>query len=535
MNIYWLNPPMKIQEVVSDLGWMNFRHHCKEYNWIHPIIDWDAYSTLDSVLNHILENKTDILCISVYLWNHKLCHVVAKEIKKINPNIIVIQGGPHQGYNSNFFNEHPYIDYMCYATGHGENFLKEALLQIKENGKIVSPEKVPHMICREYQSLNEKSKYVYPEDSSFEYSIDYLIDLITYSKKKNYRLRVIYETTRGCPYGCTYCEWGGGTSTKVSIKDTDIIKKDIDIMSMLKIPHFEFTDANIGILDRDVEIAEYIGQNKLKYGYPESLHIYGVAKVKLKKKEALLDTLLKYGLYEEVSISVQTLDSKLLENLKRTDIPLEDNLYLAKKYKDMYGSKLKLNLELLLGIPGYTLDHFYEEFDFLYKYSSLDKERYLLCVLPDAELYTDFQRKLWKIKTIKIGGDTRFMDVNADFSDVAKNSTSILTDPLFACEYDIVVSTYSFTTEDWKEMFIMNKMAKVLEHKITDNYPPSKVMKDFYEEFKNTDAFLKLNNFLDDVITGKIVPKDISIVDDQTIYELMEEIVDLIGADCKWI
>jgi len=532
MNIYWLNPPLRLHDIVSDLGWMNFSHHCKEYNWIQPIIDWDNYSTVDSIVQHIEENDTDIICISTYLWNFKLCHVVAEEAKFRNPNLIVIQGGPHQGYTDKFFEEHPFIDYMCYATGHGENFMDAALKQIKEYGRVVYPSKVPHMICRGYQSLNEKSKYVYPEDSSLEYNLDYLIELQYVSKKKKKFLRLMYETTRGCPYACTYCEWGGGVGSKVSVKSTELIKRDIDIMSFMKVEHFEFTDANIGILDRDVEIAEYIGQNKLKYGYPKTLHIYGVAKVKLKKKEAILDALVKYNLYEEMSISIQSIDPKLLENIKRTDIPLEENLYLAKKYKEIGETNRKSNgqisvipvLELLLGIPGYTLKHFYDEFDYIHEYSNLEKERYLLCILPDAEMFTDFQRKLWKIKTIRIGGDGRYLDLDSeDYKNLAKNSKSVLADPLFSSPFEVVVSTFSFTSEEWKEMFIMNRIAKAFREIIPKNVKPSEFLKGLFLKLKDTEFYFKVNSFLDEVIAGKIMPADVSIIDNVSFLEYMKD------------
>ena len=38
---------------------------------------------------------------------------------------------------------------------------------------------------------------------------------------------MIIETTRGCPYKCVYCEWGGGTGTKIIKKDMELVKRDI--------------------------------------------------------------------------------------------------------------------------------------------------------------------------------------------------------------------------------------------------------------------------------------------------------------------
>jgi hypothetical protein len=41
MKIYWLNPPITSRELFTDIGWMNFRHYCQDYEWIMPIIDWE--------------------------------------------------------------------------------------------------------------------------------------------------------------------------------------------------------------------------------------------------------------------------------------------------------------------------------------------------------------------------------------------------------------------------------------------------------------------------------------------------------------
>jgi putative methyltransferase len=515
---------MRPFEIITDLGWMNFKSFCNDHNWIQPIIDWSEYTTTKSIIDDILKQPVDILCLSTYLWNHKICTYIAKEIKKINEKIIIIRGGPHQGYKEGFFDEHPYIDYMCYATGHGENFMKAALEQIEKYGKIVDPKKVPHIISRDYQSLIEKSKFVYPQEYSLETNLDYIIEALNISKLKNKKFKLMYETTRGCPYSCTYCEWGGGISTKVSIKPLDVIKKDIDLISLMKIEHLEFVDANVGILDRDVEIIEHIGQNKLKYGYPKTLHIYGVAKVKLSKKEAILDKLLEYELYPEVTISVQSIDKKLLENIKRTDIDLEENLYLLKKYKGKYGKFHQPKIEILLGIPGYTLDHFYKEMDYYYEYSSLKSERYLLSLLPDSEMFSSFQRKMWKIKTITIGGDDFFRDCPIEEkSNFFSGKDNFLNDDRFMPEYEIVTSTFSYTEQEWKEMFFMNVVMKVLEREIKPGDKPSILFKKIFDErIRNKEWYRKFDDHLNLILEKKNCPNDIGMFNGISIEEYAE-------------
>lgn len=520
MKIYWLNPPITSRELFTDIGWMNFRHYCQDHEWIMPIIDWERYTTVDSLIKHIIENDAEILCISTYVWNHKLCHRVCREIKKICPDIITIQGGPHQGYTQDFFDRHPYIDYMCYATGHGENFLQATLQQIQEHGRVINPEIVPHMICREYQSLNEKSKFVYPETSSLEFSQDYLSELITLSEVKGYYLKFVYETTRGCPYGCTYCEWGGGTSTKVSIKPLDVIKRDIDLMAFLRVKNLEFSDANVGILERDFEVLEYIGHSKIKYGYPQTVSMYGLAKTKLAKKEKYLDMMREYGLAKVFNLSVQAIDPVLLTNLKRTDIPLEDNVYLAKKFS----KDVSIHLELLLGIPGYTLDHFYKEFDVMKEANDGNRKRYILFLLPDSEIYSDVQRKLWKIKTITVRDrDNDFYHVNFEGTESPK---SIIFDPEFSSPYDIMVSTFSYDTEDWKQMYIMNTIGRLVFNNVDQSIPLSQSLRQLWISIQQTQGYSKINNYLDNILTSDDPNKilDLEFVTDMSFKLLRNEL-----------
>lgn len=512
-------------QVYTDLAFINFRSYCREHNWIFPIIEWEKYKNINQIIDHILKQQVDVLCISTYLWNANLCYEVCKKIKKINPKIIIIQGGPLQKYDDEFFEKNYFIDYMCHATSHGELFLKEILNQINHYGKVVNPKEIPFMICREHQYIPQKTKFEYPEDSSFEYNIDYISEVVGYVKKrKGVHLRVLYETTRGCPYSCTYCEWGGGTNNKVSMKSMDVIKREIDLFSLLKIERIDIADANLGMLNRDVEILEHIGQNKIKYGYPRIIHIHGIAKVKLDKKEKILDIVEKYNLCDSITLSIQTLDPIILKNIKRTDIKPEENFYLAEKYKK---SNIGVDFEFIMGMPGYTLDHFYEEFDFIYKYSDLKQERYVLNILPETELYSDFQRKMWKIKTINVGSDLKYDLDGHSFYD-KENTHSLVDSNQYFSPYEVVVSTYSYSTKDWKEMYIMNRFGRFLkEHMEKSQKKPSVFMRESFQKIKNTKSFSKIDDFLNDVLEKKIVINELSSIffEENNIEKILNEIV----------
>src|SRR5262249_46756704 len=67
---------------------------------------------------------------------------------------------------------------------------------------------------------------------------------------------VILETNRGCPYGCTFCDWGSATLSRVRKFDMDRIFAELDWAAEHHLETVGIADANFGIFERDVEIAQ---------------------------------------------------------------------------------------------------------------------------------------------------------------------------------------------------------------------------------------------------------------------------------------
>ena len=77
---------------------------------------------------------------------------------------------------------------------------------------------------------------------------------------------ILWETNRGCPFKCTFCDWGSATASKVNKFDLERLKLEIDWFSKNKIEFIFCCDANFGILKRDIEIAEYVAIKKKRTG-----------------------------------------------------------------------------------------------------------------------------------------------------------------------------------------------------------------------------------------------------------------------------
>lgn len=514
LNIYWLNPQLYTRMYYPDIGWMNFNTYMPDYNWIQPIIDWESVTDIDQIIQDILSKDTNVLCISTYEWNYILCHEVAKKIKEIKPEIVVIKGGPHQGYTPDFFAKHEYIDYMCYATGHGEYFLEQCLKQINEHGKIVDPEKIPYLISRSYVSNSSNIRFVYPEESSLEKNMYYLLEVKSINKRSNFSTAIIYETTRGCPYSCVYCEWGGGISAKVSGKSLETIKKELEIIAILEFDDLEIADANFGILKRDEDVANYIAELKNTYGYPKNIMLYGLAKTSIEKREKILDIFYENKLMTNYFIAMQTLDDAVMKNIKRTDITIEENIKLAKKYCEKYNAIPAV--EFIMGLPGGTLDEFYEQMNYFQMFNSKNcwrKMRNIFTLLPDSPASDPAYIEKFKIKYSIVGS------MENEENDEVAISKSVINNYRSAMQF--VTETYSYTAEEWKEMFFINRMQRELGPVLKSDVKASEFFKLFYEKFKSDTLYERIKEHLDDIVDNKLFDKDILMIDN----ELIEEVV----------
>ena len=155
-------------------------------------------------------------------------------------------------------------------------------------------------------------------------------------------------------------------------------------------------DANFGINgDRDVEIVEYIAQKKREF---KRKHLYvhygGYAKT-----NKHFDTLKKIFTLEAENdlsylykISVQSTDAETLANIKRTDLREDEHWQLADWLRDTY--KYEAHVELIVGLPGMTLDKWYNEFNHPYLHNA-EVRAYEWHLLPESEAFNkEYREKL---------------------------------------------------------------------------------------------------------------------------------------------
>ena len=205
----------------------------------------------DKLEENIIKCKDgDILLCSCYVWNWEISTHLAKEVKKINPECLIIFGGPQIPEDTNgFFEKYPYVDII--VQGEGEYTLKNILEEYlkDKNWSNVKGISTSSFRTLPQERINDLSEIPSP------YLTNLIWDLV--DKDCGVDWDCSWETNRGCPYQCTFCDWGSATFTSVRKFLEDRLFKEIEWFADNKMRYIDCCDANFGLFqDRDLLIAK---------------------------------------------------------------------------------------------------------------------------------------------------------------------------------------------------------------------------------------------------------------------------------------
>jgi len=372
----------------------------------------------------------DVLLCSCYVWNWEITKYLASEVKKINPNCTIIFGGAQiPDLVQDFFKQHPYVDII--AHGEGEYILENILtayLKDKDYSQVKGIE-TKEFRNQLQERINELDNLPSP------YLTNTVWDLV--EKVDGIRWIVGWETNRGCPYACTFCDWGSATFTKVRKWEESRLFKEIEWFAENKIPYIDCCDANFGIFqERDFRIAEKLKEVALKTNYPERVRP-AWAKNSSEKIIPIAKQLQDGGILGAVTLAVQSLDPDTLKIVKRANIKFDTFSELASTFRK---NGIPTYTELIMGMPGETLQSFKDGLDSIAMTKVDTVFIYNCTVLPNAPMNVPEYREKYKIKIVR----SPIMLVHSSIHNRGTHQ-----------EYEeIVVETSTCSCEDLKETYL---------------------------------------------------------------------------------
>ena len=332
-----------------------------------------------------------LVAFSTYVWNHRYNYQLARLIKTLNPECVIVFGGPEVAIEDpDLFVKEPFMDLViCYE------------------GEITFKSVLQHFETKDWENvsgllINRNGQAVKTQDATRigtleEVPSPYLSGIFDQMIADHPEItwQGTLETNRGCPYACTFCDWGSLTYNKVKKFELERVFAELEWMAKRNFDWISITDANFGMFpERDGMIADKIIECQEKYGSPRT---FSVAWAKNQKKE-VIDIVKKLldarGFNQGLTLSVQSLDLDVLENIRRKNMEMNK---LNEVFELCDQRNIPAYTELILGLPGETLQTWKKNFYALY-----DLNQHTGITVFQAQLLENAEMNLLQKKLFKI-------------------------------------------------------------------------------------------------------------------------------------
>jgi hypothetical protein len=326
----------------SAIGLRYLYANLKEFQADASILEFSINDAIQSVAEQILDAKPDLIGIGVYIWNALEIAELLHVLKKVSPHTLIVLGGPEVSYTP-FRVPFAEADYII--QGEGELSFYELCRDLAEGEHTSGEAQKTQIIPIKLPKLKELTlPYAYYTDEDV----------------KN---RYIYvEISRGCPFLCEFCL--SSMDEKVRTFDIDAVIEEFEKLWQRGARAFKFVDRTFNI---NIRVANKILDFFLAKEPPYFAHFEVIPdhfplalreKIKLFPHGAL-----------QLEIGIQTLNTQIAANISR-DIKrdkIEENIAFLENETHAH-----IHLDLIVGLPGESLESFGANLDALVGMSSCE-------------------------------------------------------------------------------------------------------------------------------------------------------------------
>jgi putative methyltransferase len=431
------------------------------YHWLPPIfLNLDP----DSLLEPYRDTAIDVLGLSCYTWNFRLQCALAERVKRANPGCLVVAGGPEPDYKDpEFFNKYPYIDAI--AVKDGEITFARILTKFIDGdsdfadvGGLYLPAPAhARLVGGRLPAVDQGSHLCTgPAEVPKEFDYSPYLDQRAYydTLREQYGrgfFSATWETNRGCPYSCSFCDWGSATMSKLRRFSMERVAADVDWLASMGASFVMLADANLGILERDLEIADLLCAARARHGFPRMLY-YSAAKNNPDRSVEIARKFAGAQLCSTHTLAIQHTRPEVLEASDRANISPARQIAVARALME---SDIPIDVQLILGIPGDTYDLWKSAMGDLMEWGIHEAyDTYFYSLLPNAPAAEPAFLREWEVATIDriILADTAQPWKAGDLDRVRMTTSRI------------IVKTKTFSREDWVRMFTYVSHVKALHN-----------------------------------------------------------------------
>ena len=303
---------------------------------------------VDKILEDLYEENADVIIFSCYIWNIAYVKELAEELKQLRPELAIWAGGPEVSHHAEtFLQENPAVDLVM--QGEGEEQYAALCALWEKDGRLEDADLPAGVVIRDkagyrnmgpapWMDMNE-IPFVYEDFQLFAHKILY------------------YETSRGCPFGCTYCL--SSVEKKVRFRAWELVKKELDCFLAARVPQVKFVDRTFNCnKTHAMRIWRYITEND---NGVTNFH-FEISADLLDEETFALFSQMRPGLIQ-LEIGVQSTNSATIDAICR-HMDMEKLFYNVDRVNNL--GNIHQHLDLIAGLPEESYAQFKQSFNDLY-------------------------------------------------------------------------------------------------------------------------------------------------------------------------
>ncbi len=342
----------------------SLRAYAAGYSQSIEIAEYTINQRTEAILADLYERRPRMIAFSCYIWNWRMIRELLWDLQQILPDTDIWLGGPEVSYNApTVLKTYPWLTGIM--VGEGEETFRELMgYYCGENIKLtdVSGVCLPGIVMTPARELLEMDRLPFPyEDTAvFENRIIY------------------YESSRGCPYGCSYCL--SGIDKRVRWRSLPLVERELDFFLERNVAQVKFVDRTFNCRrEHALAVWRYLAEHD---NGVTNFHFEIAAELLQAEEIALLQSV-RPGLFQ-LEIGVQSTNPDTLRAIhRRTDL---------KRLREAVGQiragkRVHLHLDLIAGLPYEDYDSFSRSFDDVYAMHPHQLQLGFLKVLKGSPLY----------------------------------------------------------------------------------------------------------------------------------------------------
>ena len=331
----------------SNLAVYDLQAYASDYADHIVLKEYTINQQKDDIMRDIYLEHPEVVCVSCYIWNLSFVKELMADLIKILPGVDFWAGGPEVSYDAEkFLTENS--EFKGVMVGEGEETFKEL---------------AGHYVEKNPQNLKNMTGICYRDgDQIIHNGWRQIMDLSSipfiYKDLSEFKNRIIYyESSRGCPFSCSYCL--SSIDKKLRFRDTETVKKELQFFIDNKVPQVKFVDRTFNCKhDHAMAIWKYINEHD---NGVTNFH-FEISADLLREEELQEMSTMRPGLIQ-LEIGVQSTNPDTIKAIHRT-MDFEKLKGIVDRIHSF--GNIHQHLDLIAGLPYEDYDSFRHSFNDVY-------------------------------------------------------------------------------------------------------------------------------------------------------------------------